>query len=602
MRTRVVFPILLSVIALTGFFYFISQASRTVVPDPDWQIVAPGIEYQKFYIPASDPDNLGPNYVYVARMDRTNLNVTVDSTIAQGRLSGGVEQISGMSNRYEDTINYWGQSWGKRNNVAVAINGYYFGAPIEPSGVPWRGQIQSGWYAKRFDDNHNGSGFVWKLDRSAFIGECVYHQPNKQIVAFTGTTTSTVKIDDINTARGDDELILFTPQYDLSTLTDNGGVEILVEMERPTMILPPSLAYFSDLSPALQEFIFPDSQPDNPDSFAKGYVRAIRDNQGNTTIPFDYVVLSATGVKRTKLLENLSVGMEVDISQGINHYDKDDCTTSITTSKDWTKAYAAVGGHFYFLENNVINGYYDDGQATVHEARTAIAYSPNYIFYIVVDRFDYPYGSGTTISKGMNMAELGYFARETLGATDGISQDSGGSSTMVINGQVVNTPRFNPSSIVPGPCSPIPTVFTSTELLSSYLPLIYNQNASPPTPIVTPSPTPSPTPTSIPGICYTSQEPYVANGMMMVVVEPMTTSTTFTPTQAVLTTLDANLRTGPGTNYPVMDTIPNGTHGTVIVHNNGLNGVYATGFNWWYVDFGSGLVGWISESVLAGGG
>ena len=36
--------------------------------------------------------------------------------------------------------------------------------------------VQSGWYAKRFDDLGGGSGFAWKLDRSAFIGECVDHR------------------------------------------------------------------------------------------------------------------------------------------------------------------------------------------------------------------------------------------------------------------------------------------------------------------------------------------------------------------------------------------------------------------------------------------
>jgi uncharacterized protein YraI len=90
--------------------------------------------------------------------------------------------------------------------------------------------------------------------------------------------------------------------------------------------------------------------------------------------------------------------------------------------------------------------------------------------------------------------------------------------------------------------------------------------------------------------------------MMMVVVAPMTTSATFTPTQHVVTTLEATLRTGPGTNYPALTTISAEDSGTILPHNNGLNGVYATGFNWWYVDFGGGNVGWISESVLVGGG
>ena len=35
-------------------------------------------------------------------------------------------------------------------------------------------------------------------------------------------------------SRDDDELILYTPQYDRDTDTDNSGTEVLVEMYAPT--------------------------------------------------------------------------------------------------------------------------------------------------------------------------------------------------------------------------------------------------------------------------------------------------------------------------------------------------------------------------------
>ena len=230
MRKQFILPFGIAFGLLVAFISLVSRPARAWEVDAGWQTVAPGIEYQEFREFDSD--------VYVARMDRTNPNVTIDSMIAQGRLSGGLETVSGMTNRHEDTINFWGQSWGKRNNVVVAINGYFFGSPIEPPGVPWRGQIHSGWYAKRHDDNESGSGFVWKLDGTAFIGECVYHTPSEQLVTFAGVTTTTIKIDDINTARETDQLILYTSQYDQNTLTNNNGLEILVEMTRPTLMLP----------------------------------------------------------------------------------------------------------------------------------------------------------------------------------------------------------------------------------------------------------------------------------------------------------------------------------------------------------------------------
>jgi len=61
-----------------------------------------------------------------------------------------------MAERYNQAINNWSvesttlitQTWGNRNDVVVAINGFYYGGDVEPPGVPWSGQVQSGWYSK----------------------------------------------------------------------------------------------------------------------------------------------------------------------------------------------------------------------------------------------------------------------------------------------------------------------------------------------------------------------------------------------------------------------------------------------------------------------
>jgi hypothetical protein len=46
-------------------------------------------------------------------------------------------------------------------------------------------------------------------------------------------------------------------------------------------------------------------------------------------------------------------------------------------------------------------------------------------------------------SEGMTIPELARSAKNTLGASWGISQDGGGSSTMVVNGQVMNNTYCN---------------------------------------------------------------------------------------------------------------------------------------------------------------
>jgi hypothetical protein len=357
----------------------------------DWQVVAPGIEYQEFTVS-------GPNNVYVARMQRTHADCAIDSMVAQGRLTGGTETVSSTASRHEDAIGYWGQTWGKRYDVIVAINGDFYSG-----GVPTGGQIASGWYAKRFTDFAGGSGFAWQLDRDAFIGECVRHVANKQKVACPATGQER-SINGINRTRGTDELILYTHHYDLTTLTDNSGAEVLVRMTRPTLIIPPP-------------------------NFAVGYVVQVRPNAGSTVIPFDHVVLSGSGSAMTWLLANVTVGAEVRISQEITHY-LHDCSTPLAW--DWTKTYASVGGSFHFLKNGEIQ-YSSDPGATTRHPRTAIALNGDYIFFIVVD-------GRSTQSVGMTMTELGTFCLSYLSATDGINQDGGGSSTMWVNGQVRNVP------------------------------------------------------------------------------------------------------------------------------------------------------------------
>ena len=66
-----------------------------------WVEIFPGaVDYQKFIVS-------GPNRVYVARMHRDNPNVFIESSMGQGRLSGGLETVRNMFYRYEGALNYW---------------------------------------------------------------------------------------------------------------------------------------------------------------------------------------------------------------------------------------------------------------------------------------------------------------------------------------------------------------------------------------------------------------------------------------------------------------------------------------------------------------
>ncbi len=93
------------------------------------------------------------------------------------------------------------------------------------------------------------------------------------------------------------------------------------------------------------------------------------------------------------------------------------------------------------------------------------------------------------------------------------------------------------------------------------------------------------------------RERLVANGLTMVVLEPVQKSTVFEVGEPLRTTRAAELRVGPGDNYAAFTTIPDGDPGIVVSHINGLNGVHARGTNWWRVAF-ENKWGWMAEEDL----
>ena len=501
-----------------------------------WQDIGSGVQYREFHLP-------GPNNVFVARMPRGNPGLALESSIGQGRLSGGAETVSGMARRYHQSINNWGEAWGGLSRVIVAINGYFFDTE---TGVPWRGQVQSGWYAKRFDDRQSGSGFAWKADRSAFVGACVIHRPDKQLITFL-PGGQVLSFDGINLPRGQDQLILYTPHYDASTLTGPDGLEVEVELSRPALLL------------SLPEMV-------------TGTIQAVHDGAGSTPLPFDHIVLSASGAAAAALRPLAVVGAQVGLSQEIRSY-AEDCRTPLPL--DWTRTYAGIGASFYFLKDGQVQPSNDLG-AILRHPRTAIAYNDRYIFFIVVDGRD-PYHS-----LGMSMVELAAFARGTLGAGWGVALDGGGSSTLVVHGLVRNNPnaellrRQAYASLPAGPGE------SSFSLAPSPLPPVQPLDLS--------NPDRAPAPAE-------RLERAVANGMLIVALEPPLLSQALAEGQAVTAAAQLQLRLGPGDNYAALADIPPGAAGVVTHDPHGINGVLAKGQFWWKIDF-AGVAGWAPQDLL----
>ena len=191
-----------------------------------------------------------------------------------------------------------------------------------------------------------------------------------------------------------------------------------------------------------------------------------------------------------------------------------------------------------FLREGVIQPLNDLG-TVLRNPRTAVALNDQYVYFIVVD------GRDQMNSLGMSMVELAVFAKLHLGATWGVAMDGGGSSTLVVNGEVKNNPNAET------------VVRRSPEKI----------------------------------------ERVVANGLMMVIAQPIQRSQHFKPGDTVTISQagEANLRLGPGTNYTPLAVLSPGEQG--IVQPSPINGVLAKGYSWWKIVYGESA-GWISESVL----
>jgi hypothetical protein len=365
-----------------------------------WSPIAPGLDYRELTLP-------GPVRVFVTRADRQVNTWTIDTMKGQGTMKGGRETVPDMAARYNDSITFDGH----RYDIKVAINGDYFNGN---TGVPFEGQIMSGWYVKRYGEYSGLSGFVWTTDRRAFLGGNVRNGPALQHVAFADQAQT--KITHLNEPRGRNALALYTPQYAANTGTKADGAEVLVRMSAPLGLLAPAPG-------------------------VKGEVVKVSPNTGSSPLPFNHVVLSADGNAAAELLRHAHPGEPVYFNLKLKDYGSADTGLA---PHDWKNAYASLGGPKRILINGNVprdweakaKKYAEKGQvhgSVVKDPRTAIAFNDRYLYFLVID-------GRSKQSIGMTFTEAGFFCRNELKATDAMLQDGGGSSTLWVDGKVRNTP------------------------------------------------------------------------------------------------------------------------------------------------------------------
>jgi exopolysaccharide biosynthesis protein len=204
---------------------------------------------------------------------------------------------------------------------------------------------------------------------------------------------SSLMFNGVNTAREDNKLIIYNQFYGTSTGTSNHGFEASVN--------PISTWFANDTIYYL--------------------VDSINDAGENTTIPAGSAVISASGTIANYLNTHISVCDTIKIILSIR--------PSVNKLKEM------IGGHPIIVEDGYSTSMNPNNSFVyTRHPRTAVGINKDTtkLFLVTVD-------GRQASSLGMNLYELADLMLQ-LGVYHGINLDGGGSTTMVIRNEVVNTP------------------------------------------------------------------------------------------------------------------------------------------------------------------
>ncbi len=196
-------------------------------------------------------------------------------------------------------------------------------------------------------------------------------------------------VDGVNRPRLDDELILYTPEFNRTTLTGASGAEAVV---------------------------------------AGGRIRSVRDGRGDAAIPRGGWVVSGHGDSRAWVIKNMKEGARAELkSHALLH-----------PSPPFVPEFILGGGPRLVRDGRPAaasdTGIYPEGFAAARHPRTAVGVrTDGCILLVTVD------GRQPEMSVGMTIAELASLLIE-LGAVEAVNLDGGGSTAMVVRGRVVNSP------------------------------------------------------------------------------------------------------------------------------------------------------------------
>lgn len=274
--------------------------------------------------------------------------------------------------------------------VLAATNGSFFGAGNDIVGWP---VASDGEMLQR--PNTQNDTFYFDSSRTARVESNIQHV-NGTITFANGTS---IPLQRYNQPADSLNATAFTPQWDSSTRSSGGYVEVIL----------------SDVT-----------YPMRSDKEVSGIVSAVRTGSASAdnAIPPGGMVIFGGLDARNPILANTAVGDRWRMrfrtsSQGMNNAD------FAITGIGWIVHDGAPHTSNWAVRPSGFPG--------ARHPRTVLAASDTHVFLVVCDG-----RSGASV--GMTFQEMSDFLTGTLGVTEAINLDGGGSSTMVVDGAVMNTP------------------------------------------------------------------------------------------------------------------------------------------------------------------
>src|SRR5712692_4188222 len=247
------------------------------------EFIAPGIEHIQItrgY--KSEKEATGPWFINMLRIDLTKARLRMVHAMDE---AVGLETVSSMAARY---------------GALAAVNSGYFRTTGSYRGDSVGIEVLNGRLLSESNNVRAAAGLIeWSGKQELIFGHI---KVEGQVIAGSQAKR---EINGLNRPRGDNELIIFTPEFHRTTLTDPGGLELIVHRER---------------------------------------IVELRDLKGSSTIPADGYVISIAGTARQWALEKLRVGTRVKLDL--------DWSPAETEQTDiWKQAANIIGGGPQLIKN-----------------------------------------------------------------------------------------------------------------------------------------------------------------------------------------------------------------------------------------------------------